>query len=93
MTVKRERSVKPRFELSTDSSRRDSQHSLPARGRSARYARELSFAKYYDGAGYIMARKLWTAAHSMPRAEWITSRAESEEPGASAIERISERPA
>ena len=46
------RNAKPRFELSTDrtgSSR--TRHSLPARGRSARYARELSFARCHHEAG------------------------------------------
>ena len=46
------RNAKPRFELGTDrtgSSR--TRHSLPARGRSARYTRELSFARCHDEAG------------------------------------------
>ena len=50
----KEKITKPRFELSTDSSGRVRHHSLPARGRSARYARELSFARCHDEAGAII---------------------------------------
>ena len=48
--VKR-KNTKPRFELSTDSSIRTRQHVLSAREKSARYAREFSFARCQDAAG------------------------------------------
>ena len=41
------RNAKPRFELSTDSRSKTRQYSRSARGRSARQARELSFARCY----------------------------------------------
>ena len=109
--VKLKRNAKPGFELSTDSSKRDRQHSIPARGRSARNAREFNFAKCYNKAGYIIlhggavgktsrtgrskleARKLRTAAHSMRQTGWMTSKTESAEPGAAAIDHLSEWPA
>ena len=61
-SIFKEKIAKLRFELSTDSSGRVRHHSLLARGRSARYAREFSFARYHDevhgfGAGNF---KDWT---------------------------------
>ena len=43
--------AKPRFELSTVQSHQDL---LPTRGKSARYAREFSFARCHDEAGDII---------------------------------------
>ena len=45
------KNTKPRFELSRDSSIRARQYSQPARGKSARYAREFGFARCHDEAG------------------------------------------
>ena len=48
--------MKPRFELkhiSTDSSI-ETQYSLPARGKIARYAREFSFARFHDEGDTIL---------------------------------------
>ena len=46
--------TKPKFELSIDRSIGIRQHSLPARGKSARYSREFSFARYHDAVVAIM---------------------------------------
>ena len=60
---KKKINTKPRFELSTeDSSIRARQYSQPARGKSARYAREFSFARCHDEAG---ARKQHGTAASI----------------------------
>ena len=63
--------AKPRFELITDSSSRAREHSVPARGRSAHYAREFSFARCHDEAGAIMIHS--SAAGNTPRIERSTS--------------------
>ena len=46
---KKKTNTKPRFELSTQAR----QHSISGRGKSARYAREFSFARCHDEAGAI----------------------------------------
>ena len=51
---KKKTNTKPRFELSIDSSTRARQHSLSARGKSARYAREFSFARCDDATDAII---------------------------------------
>ena len=48
---KNKTNAKPRFELSTVQSHQDL---LPTRGKSARYAREFSFARCHDEAGAIV---------------------------------------
>ena len=52
------RNAKPRFELSTDSRSKTRQYSRSARGRSARQARELSFARCYVTVEYCAQHAL-----------------------------------
>ena len=51
---KNKENTKHRFEVGTDSSIKARQHFLSARGKSARYAREFSFARCHDATGAII---------------------------------------
>ena len=75
MTKIIKQNAKPRFELCANSCRRAHQHSLPARGRCARYRRKFSFARYHDEAvsvllhGSAMGNKSRPARSASPAAE------------------------